>query len=416
MLIKLFFLFCFTPFFLSCQRDPSPSSQILLGKDGLFQNVLDLIHAHTIHPIALETIVSGAMNGALHTVDEFSEYYSAHDFEKMHTLLMGEFGGIGVEGKLTQEGFEVIAPIDQSPAATCGILSGDIITAVNGQPLRHITPLEVFEKIHGKPGTPINISVYRKKMGMMHYDLMRALIKNAPAKGMLENRIAYLRFSFFNQQSVESITKEIASLRMQLHEKYGSTANFQGAILDVRNNPGGTLDQAVAVTSLFLEKGPIVHVHGKHESQFKTFYSSGPDLLKGCPIVILINNGSASASEVLAGALRDHKRAILLGEKTYGKGSVQRIFDMHDRGAIKLTVAYFKTPLSQHKIQGQGLEPDILVLESPHKVHDELQIHKKSGSLSVKNDDQKQRALDLLQGMSALNLHAIPLQEQEGPS
>lgn len=416
MLIKLFFLLCFTPFLFSCQRDPSPPSKVLLGKDGLFQTALDLIHTHTIQPISLEKIVSGAMNGALHTVDDFSEYYSANDFGKMRAFLTGEFGGIGIEGKITSEGFEVITPIDNGPAAICGILPGDIIVAVNGQPLHHNNPLEIFEKIHGKPGTSLNIGVHRKKVGRLNYEITRALIKSSPAKSVLNNRIAYIRLSFFNQQSADSITKEINSLRTQLHEAYGPTANFQGAILDIRNNPGGTLEQAVAVTSLFLEKGPIVHVHGKDTPTGKTFYSSGPDLLKGCPIVILINSGSASASEVLAGALRDHKRAILLGEKTYGKGSVQRIFDLHDKGAIKLTVAYFKTPLSHHKIQGQGLEPDILVLESPHNTLEPSQTPKNSGILSEKVDLQKQRAIDLLQGISALNLHAITYQEQKGTS
>ncbi len=316
-------------------------------------------------------------------------------------VLNGQFGGIGAEIKIIKEGVEIIAPLDDGPAFKAGLKQGDIITELDGKELKRLSPVEIIQAVHGAPGTTLTLTLLREGKPLKDIKITREMITDVPIKGQLDGRVAYIRLSVFNNQSAEHLKKTLDDLNKKLHETFGNAMTFQGVILDLRNNPGGTLDQAVLVTSLFLDKGSaIVNVTEKEPSSHRTFYAQGTDILKDIPIVVLINKGSASASEVLAGALRDHKRAILVGEKTYGKGSVQQIFDLGAKGAVKLTIAHFTTP-DGHKIHGKGLEPDILVASEPTETPIKEPSSRDKDLKPV--DHQKQRALDLIQGLSALN-------------
>ncbi len=367
-----------------------------MGEGGLLKDVLSIIHENYANPVNSDRVVQGALNGALQSLDEFCSYFSEKDYKTLMEILEGKFGGIGAEVKMMQEGFEVIAPVEDGPAFKAGVKRGDVIVEINKEKIINMTAIEALQKIHGEPGTSLTLTILRKDSEPLDIKVKRELITNAPIKSSLDDRIAYIRLSHFNSQSADNLKKVKDDLTRQVQEHGGKEATLQGVILDLRDNPGGTLDQAVLVTSLFLDKGAIVHVAGREKNDLKTFNSSGPDIFKDIPVVVLINKGSASASEVLAGALRDHKRAILMGEKSYGKGSVQRIFDLKEKGAVKLTIAYFKTP-HDHIINGKGLEPDIKV-EQPRAV-----TPKVNDASAEKTDIQKQRAIDLLRGLSALN-------------
>lgn len=382
----------------SCQKNDNPSSKTLLGENGLLDNVLQLVHTNYPSDVDTGRITQGAINGALQSLDDFSNYYSKEDFKTLSEFMKGQFGGIGAEVKIMHEGVEIIAPLDNSPAAKVGLRRGDIIVNIDGIPITKLKPVEILQKIHGTPGTFVAFQILRQGEELKDIKVKRELITETPVKGNLEGKIAYFRISTFNDQTAENLKKVNEELKKELHTLYGVAPTFQGVIVDLRNNPGGTLDQAILVTSLFLDKGVIVNVLSKDPSLGRTYHSQGKDLFKNTPVVVLINKGSASASEVMAGALRDHKRAILVGEKTYGKGSVQRIFDMHDKGAIKLTVAYFTTPQG-NLIHEKGLMPDITV-ESGAREHPVKLLETET---SQPLDTQKQRAIDLLQGLSVLS-------------
>ncbi|MBX9977822.1 MAG: S41 family peptidase [Alphaproteobacteria bacterium] len=386
-----------------CQREESPASQLLMGESGLLRDVLAIVSENYVNDVDTDKVVSGAINGALNTLDDFSNYYSMKDYKTLVELLEGKFGGIGAEIKLTKEGIEIIAPLDEGPAFKAGIMRGDLIITIDGMSVTKLSPIEILQKVHGVPGTFITLTLLRKGEELKDIKVKRDLIIDIPIKANLEGRIAYMRIHTFNTQTADNIKKATETLTKQLRSTFGGSTTFQGLIIDLRNNPGGTLDQAVLVTSLFLDKGAIVNVFGKDTGLNKTFYSKGPDMFKDIPIVVLINKGSASASEVFAGALRDHKRGILVGEKTYGKGSVQRIFDLGPKGAVKLTIAHFTTP-EGHIIHGNGLDPDILVESNKPMVQGSMTSPlKEVKTPAIEPDYQKQRALDLLQGLAVLN-------------
>lgn len=398
----IFYATVFLISLIGCQKEESPASKLLMGESGLLRDVLALVSDNYVHDVDTDKIVAGAINGALNTLDDFSNYYSAKDYKTLGELLEGKFGGIGAEIKLTKDGIEVIAPLDEGPAFKAGILRGDLIITIDGVHVTKLFPVEILQKVHGAPGTFVTLTLLRKGEELKDIKVKRDIITDVPIKANLEGRIAYMRIHTFNNQTEDNIKKAAETLTKQLKATFGGGASFQGLIIDLRNNPGGTLDQAVLVTSLFLDKGAIVNVSGKDAALNRVFYSKGPDMFKDIPIVVLINKGSASASEVFAGALRDHKRGILVGEKTYGKGSVQRIFDLGPKGAVKLTIAHFTTP-EGHIIHGKGLDPDILVESDKLPSHGVLTTPPLKDMKMIEIDHQKQRALDLLQGLSVLN-------------
>lgn len=379
------------PLFLlcACQKE-NESVETLLGPNGLLQAVLDLVHEHYAKEVNVEKLVQGTINGALQSLDEFSVYYNAKDYQTFLEILKGEFGGIGAEIRPRKEGLEIIAPIDDGPAFKAGLRRGDLLIAIEGEKIPQMTPIQVLQKIHGKPGTKVKLTYIRPGEEPKDITVTRELIQNKPVKASLEKRIGYIRLNVFNSKSAESIKAAAKMIHDKLQEE-GRETRLKGVILDLRDNPGGTLDQAVEVASLFLEKGPIVIVDSKDSTLNRTYHSTGGEIFKNTPIVVMINNGSASASEVVAGALRDNKRAILLGQKSYGKGSVQRVFDMGKSGAVSLTVAYFTTPKGT-PIHGRGLEPDVPITLPELKDRKDL----------PDKDIEKERAIDLLQGLSAL--------------
>lgn len=384
--------FCFFTFLLTlsgCRDSDVPTVEELVGKDGLLQTIIELAKDHYAQNVDTEKLVQGTINGALQMLDPFSMYYTERDYKTFLEMLKGEFGGIGVEMRFRPEGLEVISPLEDGPAHKVGMRSGDLIVTVNGKKVPQMTPMQILQEVHGKPGSTITIGYVRSGHDVKEVTISREIIKDKPVKFELIHKIAYFRLGIFNNQSSVSLLQAYDGVKRKLAEEEGKTATLKGVILDLRGNPGGTLDQALEVTSLFLQKSVIVNVESRDKTLEKSYESQGTDVFKGLPVVVLIDHGSASASEVLSGALRDHKRAILLGQKSYGKGSVQRIFNMGKKGAVSLTIAYFKTPKG-HTINNVGLEPDIVVEQKDDKPSEQVR------------DLQKERAVDLLKGLSVL--------------
>ena len=229
----------------ACQKQDNPSSKILLGESGLIHDVLDLVHTHYADTVDTDKIVAGAVNGALNTLDDFSNYYSEKDYKTLIEILEGQFGGIGAEIRLTKEGLEVIAPLDDGPAFKAGIQRGDFIIAIEGVPITKLSSVEVIQKVHGAPDTFLTLDLLRQGEEIKNLKIKRELMTDIPIKSHLEGRIAYIRLNNFNNQTAEHLKKTIETLNKQLKEKHGGAVSFQGVIVDVRNNPGGTLDQAL---------------------------------------------------------------------------------------------------------------------------------------------------------------------------
>ncbi len=360
--------------------------------------VIDKVKADYVTPLTSDQIdhmVEGAVNGMLGSLDPYSSYLSPKHYQLMTTATKGEFGGIGLEVAFIGNMIHVISPIDDTPAQKAGLQPGDLITHVNGQDILTLSPMDILEKLHGKPGTEVVIRVRRGAADPFDVKLVRALITVNPVKYVLKKGIGYIRIAHFNEKTTDKLKGAIEALKKEAGK------SFSGLILDLRNNPGGTLEQAVSVSSLFLKSGsPIVNVRGRDPQKNKDYKSTGSDLLDGLPIVILVNRGSASASEIVAGALSYHKRAVLVGSQTYGKGSVQVLMPLDNQGGLKLTTAKFYTP-SGLAIEEKGLTPDIVV--DLHKTSEEAKLIESKQSL-IKDDDQIfQRALDLVQGLAKVH-------------
>lgn len=383
----------------SCRETTSPQSSkdFLLSLDPLLSDVVERVRQDYVQKPDEKKMVEGAVNGLLMSLDPYSAYMNPQDFKLYKESTKGEFGGIGLEVAFLSGMVKVVAPIDDTPAQKAGLRSGDIISQVNGQSLSGLSQVEILELLHGKPGTNLELKIHRGGLEPFSVKLTRAIILVNPVKFRLEKNIGYLRVTHFNDQTTSKLKAAYETLRKM-------DPSLKSIVLDLRDNPGGTLEEAVSVSSLFLEsKLPIVQVRGREESSHVTYRAKGGDIFKGLPVIVLINNGSASASEIVAGALRDHKRAVLVGTKTYGKGSVQVVLPLgDDRGGIKLTIARFYTP-SGAEIQEKGIAPDVLV-ESKAMI--EIEKALSANFLKAEKDDVLQRALDLAQGVSVLQLGA----------
>jgi carboxyl-terminal processing protease len=322
---------------------------------NLFGDVFELVRSDYVDNVSDETLVEGAINGMLTSLDPHSNYLNAKNFNDMKVQTRGEFGGLGIEVSMENGLVKVVSPIDDTPAAHAGLKPGDLITHLDGAPVQGLTLPEAVEKMRGPVNSDINLTIRREGREPFDVKLTRAIIKIQSVRSHLEGKdIGYVRITSFNEQTDVGLNNAVKSLKQQAGGK------LAGFVLDLRNNPGGLLDQAVAVADAFLEKGEIVSTRGRRSDDAQRYNARAGDIADGLPIAVLINGGSASASEIVAGALQDHHRAILLGTRSFGKGSVQTIIPLAGHGAMRLTTARYYTP-SGRSIQAKGIDPDIVV-------------------------------------------------------
>ena len=332
---------------------------------NLFGEVFERVRADYVEKPSDAALMEGAINGMVTSLDPHSRYMNDKAWHEMQETTSGEFGGLGIEVTMEDGLVKVIAPIDDTPAAKAGILSGDLITQIDGEAVQGLSLEQAVNKMKGAVNTKTKLKISRKSMDAFDVVITREIIKVRPVRYHAEGAdIGYIRITSFNEQTTDGLQKAIADISKQIPQD-----KLAGYVVDLRNNPGGLLDQAVSVSSTFLARGEIVSTRGRNPEETQRFTAHGGDLTKGKPLIVLINGGSASASEIVAGALLDHKRATLVGTRSFGKGSVQTIIPLGaGNGALALTTARYYTP-SGRSIQAQGIAPDI---EIQQDVPDEL--------------------------------------------
>jgi carboxyl-terminal processing protease len=322
---------------------------------NLFGEVFERVRAEYVDDVSDDSLIESAINGMLTSLDPHSNYLNTKNFNDMKVQTRGEFGGLGIEVSMENGLVKVVSPIDDTPAARAGLKPGDLITHLDGDPVQGMTLPEAVEKMRGPVSSEIRLTIRREGREPFDVKLVRATIKIQSVRSHLEgDNIAYVRITTFNEQTDVGLNNAIKNLKQQAGGK------LLGVILDLRNDPGGLLDQAVAVADAFLDKGEIVSTRGRRSEDAQRYNARPGDIAAGLPIAVLINGGSASASEIVAGALQDHHRAILLGTRSFGKGSVQTIIPLPGHGAMRLTTARYYTP-SGRSIQAKGIDPDIVV-------------------------------------------------------
>jgi carboxyl-terminal processing protease len=331
---------------------------------NLFADVFERVRADYVDPISDRELIENALNGMLTGLDPHSNYMNAKSFRDMQVQTRGEFGGLGIEVSEENGLIKVVSPIDDTPASRAGIKAGDLILALDGKSVQGIALNDAVDKMRGPPNSKIRLTIKREGVDQpIDVTLTREVIKIQVIKSRLEGDIGYIRITSFNEQTDSGLRKAYDQLKAQ------SGGKMRALILDLRNNPGGLLDQAVAVSDDFINDGEIVSTRARHPEDSQRWNAKGGDITGGMPMVVLINGGSASASEIVAGALQDHRRAILLGTRSFGKGSVQTVIPLPGNGAIRLTTARYYTP-SGRSIQGLGIVPDVPVqasrTEQPH--------------------------------------------------
>jgi len=342
-------------------RSDSTYSQL-----NLFGDVFERVRASYVEKPEDSKLMEGAINGMISSLDPHSRYMNAKGWSDMQETTHGEFGGLGIEVTMEDGLVKVVAPIDDTPAAKAGIMSGDLITQIDDDSIQGMTLDQAVVKMKGAPNTKIRLKIVRKGADVpVDVAIMREVIRVRPVRFRTEGGdIGYVRITSFNEQTTDGLRKAIAEISKAI-----PSDKLAGFVIDLRNNPGGLLDQAVSVSSAFMGRGEVVSTRGRTPEETQRFVARGGDLTKGKPLVVLINGGSASASEIVAGALHDHKRATIIGTRSFGKGSVQTIIPLGaNNGALALTTARYYTP-SGKSIQAQGVTPDIEVLQD---VPDEL--------------------------------------------
>ncbi len=330
----------------------------------LFADVLERTRADYVDTVTDEKLIENAINGMLSALDPHSGFMNKKSYEDMQTQTRGKFGGLGIEVTMENKLIKVISPIDDTPAARAGIEPNDLITHLDGDPITELTLNEAVDKMRGIPGTKIVLTVRRGGIIGRPFDvtITRDIIRVLSVRWEAKDDVAYIRIKTFNEQTQPGLNKALKEVKKKMGKK------LTGYVVDLRNNPGGLLDQAISVSSSFLDAGKeVVSTRSRHEDENQVYVSTGGDKTGGKPIVVLINGGSASASEIVAGALQDYHRAILLGTKSFGKGSVQTIIPIAGSGAMRLTTARYYTP-SGRSIQQMGIEPDIEI--QPAKVEE----------------------------------------------
>ena len=325
----------------------------------VFGDVMQRVRGEYVDPVDDKELIENAINGALTGLDAHSSYMNAKSFKDMQIQTKGEFGGLGIEVSEDKGIIKVVSPIDDTPAARGGIKPGDIITALDGKTVIGLSLNDAVDRMRGPPNSRIVLTIKRQDVDKpIEVPLIRETIKIQVVKSRMEpNDIGYVRLTQFTEQADAGIKQAVKNLRQQ------NGGKLRGLVLDLRNNPGGLLDQAVAVSSDFIDQGEIVSTRARHPEDSQRWDAKGEDILHGAPLVVLINGGSASASEIVSGALQDHRRAILLGTRSFGKGSVQTVIPLPGNGAMRLTTARYYTP-SGRSIQALGISPDVQVRET----------------------------------------------------
>ena len=391
----------------------------------VFSNILSIVKKNYVEDVETDKLVDGAINGMLHSLDPHSAYLTPELYRDLQSDTQGRFGGLGIEITVKTGVLTVVSPIEDTPAARAGIKPGDQIFKIEGEFTKDMTLIDAVKKMRGVKGTRINLSIRREGASeLLDFSLVRDIIRVKSVKSRtLEPGYGYVRLAQFQERSDRDLQRAMESL-------VASKGGMKGMVLDLRNNPGGLLTQAVRVTDLFLDSGLIVYTEGRIEAQKQKYFARKQGTWTDFPIVVLVNGGSASASEIVAGALQDHKRAVVLGTKTFGKGSVQTILPLDDKSALRLTTARYFTPLGR-SIQATGILPDIVLepdpvegkterrrrhglreenlpghLENPRnnpsptqeQIDQEKQIPTTgpTGDETIDNDQQLKRALDLL--------------------
>jgi len=376
--IQLYLIIFLTSFFFSHSIN---SAEIdIYKKIDLFGEVLEKINKEYVDEINQSKSMDSAINGLLQSLDPYSAYMSPEIFQEMQTETSGEFGGLGIEVSMESGVVKVISPIDDTPASKAGIKAGDYIVKINNTQVQGKSLSEAVDLMRGLVGTDIELTVRRRGVKKaLTFNITREIIEVQSVKSdLLENNIGYIRLTSFNDNSSDQIKKKIKKLK--------ENENLKAFILDLRNNPGGLLTQAIKISDFFLDNGEIVSTKSRKKSENRKWFARKGDITDGKTLVVLINYGSASASEIVAGALKDHKRAIILGENSYGKGSVQSIIPLKNKGAIRLTVAKYYLP-SGKSISEVGVRPDIEVNEEG----DDFRI-------KTDTDNQLNYAIKLLNG------------------
>jgi len=378
--INIIITILFLNIFINSNYVYSKNSNELYEKIDLFSEVLETIKKEYVNEVDQTKIMDSAINGLLQSLDPYSAYMSPKSFDGMQTDTRGEFGGLGIEIGMESGVVKVISPIDDTPAANAGIKSGDYIVRINDQQVQGKTLTEAVELMRGPIGSEIKLTVRRRnEKKALEFKIKRAVIEVRSVEAKIigkKKKIGYLRLKSFNGNSDEQLFKSI--------NDFEKKKKLTGYILDLRNNPGGLLTQAISITNFFLDDGEIVSTKGRRISETRRFFAKRGDGIKGKPLIVITNNGSASASEIVSGALKDHKRAIILGEKTYGKGSVQSIIPLKNGGGLRLTISKYYLP-SGKSISEIGVLPDIVVEEIG-----------KDFRINTKTDNQLKYAIDLL--------------------
>ena len=373
------FLFIFFSQFLLIQKINSSEIEIY-KKIDLFGEVLEKINKEYVDEINQSESMDSAINGLLQSLDPYSSYMTPKIFKEMQTDTSGEFGGLGIEVSMESGVVKVISPIDDTPASKAGIKAGDYIVKINNVQVQGKSLSEAVDLMRGPVGSSIELTVRRRGVKKaLTFNIIRKIIEVKSVKSdLIDGNIGYIRLTSFNDNSSQQIKKQIKNLK--------DNKNIKAFILDLRNNPGGLLNQAIKITDFFLEDGEIVSTKSRKKSENRRWFANKGDIINGKTLLVLINYGSASASEIVAGALKDHKRAIILGENSYGKGSVQSIIPLQNKGAIRLTVAKYYLP-SGKSISEVGVKPDIEINEE----NDDFRI-------KTDTDNQLSYAIKLLNG------------------
>ena len=353
---------------------------------NLFGDVFQRVQEQYVEEVTDKKLIEAAISGMLQSLDPHSSYLSPESYKDMQVKTKGKFGGLGIEITMEDGVVKVVSPIDDTPAANAGMRSGDLIIGINGESIRGLSINDAVSQLRGPVGSKVVITVVRDKKDPFEIEIIRDVIKIKSVRHNIIKNIGYVRLTTFSDTTTSGLEKSVDEIKKKLEEK------FQGLILDLRNNPGGLLNQSISVTDAFLNQGEIVSTQGRKDDDTSRIFSKKGDIIDGKPMIVLINSGSASASEIVAGALKDHSRAIIVGTRSFGKGSVQSIIPLSGNGAMRLTTARYYTP-SGVSIQAKGIEPDIIVEAGITEINKKLPENRREenlrGALDKKEKDTK---------------------------